>query len=197
MIEKYELLDNHVLEIEQDENPESPREWDNLGKMVCFHNRYRLGDNHDYNKDNYDSWEELEAAIRETENVHTILPIYMYDHSGITVSTSAFSCRWDSGQIGFIYATKERIEEMGCKEHAVGQLLEDEIKMFDDFITGNIYGFRIYKVDKCNLGHEHETEIESCWGFYGDDIYTNGIMDYVSPTLLPDSMKKEKEKVNS
>lgn len=197
MIEKYELLDNHVLEIEQDTNPENPREWDNVGKMVCFHKRYRLGDNHDYNKDDYQSWDELEAAIREKENVVAILPIFMYDHSGITISTSSFSCKWDSGQIGFIFATKERLEYIGCKESDAEKILENEIEQYDQFVTGDVYGFRIYKVDKCNLGHEHETEIESCWGFYGDDIYTNGIMDYVSPTLLPDSMKKEKEKVNS
>lgn len=197
MIEKYELLDNHVLEIEQDTNPENPRNWDNVGKMVCFHKSYNIGDKHDYNKDDYQSWDELEAAIREKENVVAILPIFMYDHSGITISTSAFSCKWDSGQIGFIYTTKEGLEYIGCKESDAEKILENEIEQYDQFVTGDVYGFRIYKVDKCSLGHEHETEIESCWGFYGDDIYTNGIMDYVSPTLLPDSMKKQKEKVNS
>lgn len=33
-----------TIRIEQDDNPESPREWDNVGTMVCFHDRYNLGD---------------------------------------------------------------------------------------------------------------------------------------------------------
>ena len=27
-----------------DENPVGPREWDNLGEMVCWHSNYNLGD---------------------------------------------------------------------------------------------------------------------------------------------------------
>lgn len=32
-----------------------------------------------------------------------LMPLYLYDHSGITISTSEFCDPWDSGQIGFIY----------------------------------------------------------------------------------------------
>jgi len=39
---------NKVLTIEQDEYSESPREWDNLGIMVCKHKNYNLGDSVDY-----------------------------------------------------------------------------------------------------------------------------------------------------
>lgn len=28
----------------QDDSPESPREWDNVGTMVCWHRHYKLGD---------------------------------------------------------------------------------------------------------------------------------------------------------
>ncbi len=32
------------VRIIQDSDPMSPREWDNVGKMVCWHRRYNLGD---------------------------------------------------------------------------------------------------------------------------------------------------------
>ena len=32
------------IEIHQEEYPESPRQWDNLGVMTCFHKNYELGD---------------------------------------------------------------------------------------------------------------------------------------------------------
>lgn len=37
-----------ILRIVQDVDTESPREWDNLGTMICWHSRYNLGDDHNY-----------------------------------------------------------------------------------------------------------------------------------------------------
>lgn len=51
------------------------------------------------------TWTELREIA---SNVNVMLPIYLYDHSGITISTSAFSCRWDSGLVGFIFCSHER-----------------------------------------------------------------------------------------
>lgn len=36
----------YIINVFQDDNPESPREWDNLGAMYCFHRHYNLGDKH-------------------------------------------------------------------------------------------------------------------------------------------------------
>lgn len=36
------------LKIVHDEHPESPREWSNLGTMICFHPHGNLGDRHGY-----------------------------------------------------------------------------------------------------------------------------------------------------
>jgi hypothetical protein len=101
------------LEIVQDTDPESPRTWDNLGTMVCFHKRYELGDKTDYRTEDYDSWEELKEGIIKNEGEVVILPLYLYDHSGITISTSSFDCRWDSGCVGFICVSKDKIREEG------------------------------------------------------------------------------------
>ena len=29
---------------------DSPRDWDNMGTMVCWHSRYTLGDKHDHDR---------------------------------------------------------------------------------------------------------------------------------------------------
>ncbi len=34
------------LKIENDDWADSPREWDNLGHMICWHRNYNLGDGH-------------------------------------------------------------------------------------------------------------------------------------------------------
>ena len=35
------------------------------------------------------------------------LPVYLYDHSGLVLQTTPFSCPWDSGHVGIIYTTLE------------------------------------------------------------------------------------------
>lgn len=77
---------NVVLKIVADENPTDPRDWDNVGKMVCWHKRYSLGDKHDFDDpDAFMEWWEEKHPEGE------LLPLYLYDHSGITMSTAPYS----------------------------------------------------------------------------------------------------------
>ena len=139
-------MKKYELKIVQDTDPESPRTWDNLGTMVCFHNRYDLGDKTDYRTEDYDSWDELKEGIIKNEGEVVILPLYLYDHSGITISTSSFDCRWDSGQVGWYFVSKKKVrEEYGVKKitqsliDKVTEVLESEVKTYDMYLTGELY----------------------------------------------------------
>jgi len=171
------------LVLKHDNNPESPRNWDNLGTMICFHNRYDLGDKHRYSSDDYSSWGEMKQAIIKEENPAVILPLYLYDHSGVTISTSPFSNRWDSGQVGFILVSKETaLAEFGGKivtaklKQKLERILEGEVKTYAQFLEGDVYGFCIEDEDG--------EQLESCYGFYGNDFATNGMLDYINHNLL-------------
>jgi hypothetical protein len=157
------------LEVGQDTDPESPRTWDNLGTMVCFHKRYELGDKTDYRTEDYDSWEELKEGIIKNEGEVVILPLYLYDHSGITISTNSFDCRWDSGQVGFIFVSKYKIKKEGIDETKVEEYLKGEVETYDQYLTGDVWGYKVYEIETCELGHEHKNEVESCYGMYGHD----------------------------
>ncbi len=151
-----------TIKIYQDDNAVSPREWDNLGTMVCFHRHYTLGDKHDM------SIEEAQEFIKRKDVFS--LPLFLYDHSGISMSTRSYLGRaqhaeWDSGQVGFIYITKERIKKEFCtagrKNIARAMYcLKSEVKVYNEYLTENVYGYTI----------EDETGeiIESCYGFYED-----------------------------
>ena len=171
------------LKVVHDSSADSPRSWDNLGKMICFHNRYDLGDKHNYNADDYSGWEEMKKVIIKEENPAIILPLYLYDHSGLTISTSPFSCRWDSGQIGFVLVSKKQaLEEYGgvrvsSKTKAkIESVLQGEVETYTQYVEGEVYGFQI--VD------EDDDIIDSCYGFYGTDFATNGMLDYIDHELL-------------
>jgi hypothetical protein len=167
---------NYTIEIYPDEDSGfNPREADNLGIMVCFHKRYDLGDKHNYNYGDYRDWGKLERAIIKNEKPLVILPVYMYDHSGITIATHPFSCPWDSGQIGFIYTTKKQITLLGCdiinnKKEIIRQL-EAEIKEYDAYLRGDIYGYVI-------LDRAGET-VESCAGYLDWDYCIQGAKSLV------------------
>lgn len=105
------------------------------------------------------------------ENIPVMLPLFLYDHSGITMSTSRrgwpFNCPWDCGQVGWIYATTEKIrEEYGDLSaeslKKATDLLVAEVETYDQYLTGDVWGY----VVKCSMCKE---VVDSCWGFFGSD----------------------------
>ena len=157
--EKYK---NHVIKIHYDSESINPiKDWDMLGEFVCFHRNYDLS-----NTDRFGSPEEVIDYI-ETEDV-IALPLYLYDHSGITMSTTPFRCPWDSGQVGFILVDKCKVmKEFNRKKWSrklrekVEEILKAEVKVFDRYLTGQVYGYVIEDEDEV----EH---IDSCWGFFDE-----------------------------
>lgn len=167
---------NKLIEITQDESPENPREWnDYLGKMVCFHKRYDLGDKTDLKSEMFNSWEELKEHLIKEEHAVIISPLYLYDHSGITIKIGSFygllsqgHAEFDSGQVGFIYVTKEALKEEDIDKKQAEKILKAEVEEYDSYLRGEVYVFTIYEVKTCNEGHEHREVIESCGGFYSE-----------------------------
>lgn len=144
-----------------DEDATSPRENDNLCTMVCKHRRYALGD---------------KGAAEPPEDALAVLPLYLYDHSGLSISTGAFADRFDSGLLGFAYVTKARAETMGCvgtytyegvtktwDREAYEDTIRGEVANYDDYLRGNNYGYVVETPEG-----EH---LDSCWGFTGDLDY--------------------------
>lgn len=181
-------IGNEELRIVRDECEESPREWDNLGKIVCWHRRYLMPQE---GPRKFDTPEDFSVFLKEINCQALILPIFMYDHSGVSISTSnqyPFDDYWDAGQIGYIYVTYEAIR----KEYDVKRIskktlqkakavLMGEVETYDQFLRGDVYGFVLVQLQECNQGAEHENRIDSCYGFYGDDATKNGMLEHLDP----------------
>lgn len=157
-----EVVNGKTIKMYYDTYPESPREWDNLGTMVCWHGRYNLGDSHDFSDPSeYKAW-------RNANDVRIELPLYLYDHSGITMRTTPFGDPWDSGQVGYIYVTADQLrKEYSAKRitqriiEQATKVLEGEVKTYDEYLRGDVYGYVIEDADG--------NHVDSCWGFYGYD----------------------------
>lgn len=247
-----------LLQVMMDEEPLNPREdYDNFGKMVCWHKRYNLGDKHDYENtsellgrlvlgsvnadtainyvksgkansvrleydpsekgwkiDIYDGYSKkwyneklYEGMLVERKqdifdglmevlpdkNLHAlasekniILPLNLYDHSGISMSVSSFLGRaqhaeWDSGQVGWIIATPEDIQkeygDLSPESYQKAEaLMRGEVETYDLYLRGECYGFRLY---------ENGEETDSCWGFLGS--FSDVLKDIADHSGLPES----------
>jgi len=192
--------DGKLLRIVRDSDPGDPRDWDNVGTMVCWHHSYSLGDTHEYEdpqdflltvalgKDIHQReaeehtdpenipYDKLRTIIKEN---HVMLPLYLYDHSGLRISTEPYSCSWDSRQVGWIYVDKVKAlqecgnitEENWCE--VAQKYLEDEVQTYDCYFDGGVIGYELYELEN---GEAAEL-VEAVGGFYGNDTERNGILD--------------------
>jgi len=155
-----------VLVIRRDDpvNIDPRRDWDNLGTMFCWHRRYVLGD-HQPSGDS-GLW------IREYGPFFVQMPLYLYDHGGITMSTRPFACGWDSGQVGWIVVKAEDARrEFGVKalnqhhRRKVIEILRHEVRAYDWYLTGQCWGY--------------EYGDDSCWGFLGEKLEDTGLLEAI------------------
>lgn len=165
----------HTIKIYHDLDPEGPRQWSNLGRLICWHRRYRLGDSHQF--DSPKAFLRDLAGVSEQSDLSMdqlreraarkaiILPVYLYDHSGLAMNTIGFHCPWDSGQVGYVFVTIEAVrEEFGVKRVTAAlrekaeDILRGEIVSYDAYLAGRVYG---YVVDRDG------EEVDACWGFFG------------------------------
>ena len=145
--------DGFTLKIYPDDDPENPRDWDNLGTLIFVNKPRSLGD-----------YSDKDANIGEVKTALIRLPIYFYDHSGVSISTAPFSCHWDSGFLGYYYVTRDTIiKEYGEVTPENIQAAENraraELEAFGMYLSGDVYGFTIEKAGEV---------IDSRWGFYGE-----------------------------
>ena len=142
MITKIIWNKEYGLTISNDDFASDPRENDNLGTMLYNHWRYDLWDEKleelwesfwndfmNYVNDKYIRSEASEYnefferwIQRYIDNNIVYFPLSLYDHSWLSISMW-YSKWFDSGQIGYIYAHKDKI-----REDQMVTLVNDKIK---------------------------------------------------------------------
>jgi hypothetical protein len=149
-----------------------------------------------------DKWKLLEKHAQII-----FMPLFLYDHSGITMNTCGYSCRWDSGQVGYIYTDRKTILDLNAYyrnkkgkstkvtknnwKKAAYLWMEGEVEEYDQYLTGEVYGIIEEEYDA-----EDDTweETDSCWGFFnskfGSELIEDVARDYGISETLYDSMEE-------
>ena len=131
-----------------------------FGTLASFHQRYIFNES-EMSTDWFEGWDEMYRYIMTPEDKEfsedlgeglgalAALPVYMLDHSSLSFSASKFSCPWDSGQIGFIYATQKDIKDLDENDvPAIKTMLREAIELYDQWQRGKLWEYRVYDSTK-------------------------------------------------
>ena len=216
----------YVFKVDTDDFAESPRKiFDNMSTMVCWHNRYTLGDEEfssDYASSSIEAFAEYiddkyslgiidDYLLSEYKRVWKWIranivckPLYLYDHSGITMSVGSidiskkgevdignpFSCHWDSGCVGFAYVARDRaLSEYGgniftkkIKDNC-SSIIDEEVKKYDYYLVGDVFCLGVAEVeDEFDLNDidVDNLDFDMCCGYYGREYLNDAIIDHAT-----------------
>ena len=153
-LETISLDDGKEITIHYDQDCKSPNHDDSGVKIVILHRRYSDPANGSCGKDS----ESVDEWCAENSAEWFIQPLFMYDHSGVALSSSPFSCPWDSGQVGII-ALKRSEWAPEATEEQLSNWAASVASEYGQWMNGECYGYI--------LRDSEGNEIDSCWGFIG------------------------------
>ena len=140
----------------------NPRVGNNLGHLICWHGRYNLGDKHNFIDRKF-----FEEYVNDKDNeVYCILKVYLYDHSGLALSTTPFNDKFDSRQVGYIYCTKQDLKDLGFPQddyEKVETELKNEITTYNDYLNNDI-DYYYYEITD-----EDDNLVDKMTGFVNDN----------------------------
>lgn len=147
----------------------------------------------------------LEFALDQHYLIRTL---HLYDHSGITISMSGFSCPWDSGPVGYVVMPLAKAEEnwsvkgwdapvpypdgsvQTLRERALGAM-RGEVETYDQYLTGDVWGYEVTYLDDDG----EELGEDSCWGFYGVE-YCQSEAEMAADSVV-EQWKKQSTAINA
>lgn len=113
---------------------------------------------------------------------YIIMPLYLYDHSGLSIRTEPFLCPWDSGQVGWIYVPIARVKKefgwrrlTGKRRRQIEQYLRGGVDQYDRYLSGQVFEFVLEDQD--------EQILDACGGF-DDEEYCRQMLQEAAESLL-------------
>jgi hypothetical protein len=212
-IEQFEVR-GLTVKIYPDDCQDSPRDWDNLGTLVCFSREYNLGDGGYSNR--------AQVLRHVLESGALWLPVILHDYGSGRIKLELDTVEmvrqkllinnlpedasdndieefWARNQCGLVFVESEKlVNEYGAdnaetRETAL-KCLESEIETYNQFLEGDVYGYTIERAKHCKSCDSDSMEhVDSCWGFYGLDYCKKEAMD-IAKQAAKESGRKAKTK---
>lgn len=142
-----------VVEISYDPFCENPlQDWDHVGHIVMVPHFSNFCTESGVTTEDYDS-EDMKKVCQYTRDGGLYVPIYAYEHGGVSFSLSPFGDPWDSGCAGFFYVTPEEAEKtwghMTPEQRKVACMTEAKslVSLMNAYAGGECYIMTLYDTD--------------------------------------------------
>lgn len=136
--------------------------------------------------------------FKQERGARVVLPLSVYEHSGITMFVGKGEYvfdpgGWDTSYVGFIFDTPEGIKEcMGdpatISDEEITEALEAEVKLYASYLEGDV---------TCYYVEDEETGFsEGCGGYVGDSKYTESECFSTLEQAIIARLSEEKERAD-
>lgn len=165
----------HAMDIEyrgcqiaiiQDEDAESPDDWDSEDSfLVHFHRSFHIAKADILSENDLcDIYQNAKTEkTKELKHDYWIFPVSAYIHSGVSLSLcDSFACDtggWDTSHVGAIFIRKKAEKKWRLSKNA-RQYAEGLLESWNNYLSGEVYLFKI----ACE---KDDSIFESCGGFNG------------------------------
>jgi hypothetical protein len=152
-------MPEYRLHLTRDVCAESPAEWGpDKTAFVVADSRY-------FTPDLPAGWSvaRARAAYLNTSRdpCFVVLPLYAVVHGGVHLSLTHPRVPFDSGPIGYVVVRPYPGVAVQVQARGI-------VDAWNTYLSGDVWEWRVTRVDRCDLGHEHETVVDSWAGCYGE-----------------------------
>jgi len=209
---KYELNNNHIIKITQDHFAESPNTNGNTDIFLVYeHSSLQVTRKGFPPKYIYDYLDEKTGTILDhdldlskLDNFY-IFTVYAYIHSGVRLMLDNPHSNFDVSSTGYVIVNKKELDfdlqrqsNEKCKdltdEEIAKYYAEGLIETWNTYLSGEVYGYTLFEKLEYKKVYKEKSviddnpyfeleEIDSCSGFYGKNINTNGMLDNIDIEL--------------
>jgi hypothetical protein len=179
-------IGNYLIKIFPDEDPESPNDWGDEERFLVFDHRQFYVERKGF------SPRDIYAHGGKVKGYY-VFRCYAYIHSGVALAVESHSfpdARWDVSSTGWWLIKREKGT---WTRKAALKAAEELCETWNEYLSGDVYGYKIFETkDGCDTEDDDSMdELDSCWGFYGQEYCMTEAESLVNHYIKKDNEHSE------
>lgn len=151
---------DYYYEVIQDVFADSPDDWRDTEAFLVYDHRSFTVKRDAFNPSDI-------CNEPEDYNDYFIFPVFAYIHSGVFLSLTHNGDMWDTSMKGYVLISKKKLRE-DMSEDLARNYADDLLKIWNCYLSGDVYAFKIYTKITCNhCNHETFELVDELYGCYG------------------------------
>ena len=152
-----------------DDSPENPADFRGAWKLYSFSRKFASFED----PENFFPDGKPSIGLRRKLDTGLAFVLSYFEHGNCVWSRKGTGpqCQWDNVQVAGILIWEHKPKDMGAKSY------DDRAKDADGFLemytcwcNGEVYGYSVEEEVMLPCGHTETKFIDSCFGFYGNDM---------------------------